>query len=96
MHRVSSFGFKLTRYIPCRTEKQIRDACGNSGDLRPLTASPKPEKSHLGLEDYPDPSSVDELPEQSPCPLGDNICPVNLTQVKNLIRVQKCPVFEIL
>ncbi|KFO59784.1 hypothetical protein N302_05702, partial [Corvus brachyrhynchos] len=38
------------------------------------------EKSHLGLEDYPNPSSVDEIPDQSPFPLEDNICPVNLTQ----------------
>ncbi|KAM4753912.1 transcription factor TFIIIB component B'' homolog isoform 2-T2 [Cyanocitta cristata] len=63
-----------------RTEKLIRDACGNSGYLRPLAASLKLEKSHLVLEDYPNPSSVDEIPEQSPCPLEDNICPVNLTQ----------------
>ncbi|XP_030824175.1 transcription factor TFIIIB component B'' homolog isoform X2 [Camarhynchus parvulus] len=63
-----------------RTEKQIRDACGNSGDLRHLTASPKPEKSHLGLEDCPNPSSVDELSEQSPCPLEHHICTVSFTQ----------------
>ncbi|XP_030092873.1 transcription factor TFIIIB component B'' homolog isoform X2 [Serinus canaria] len=63
-----------------RIEKQIRDACGNSGDLRHLTASPKPEKSHLGLEDCPNPSSVDELSEQSPCPLEHHICTVNFTQ----------------
>ncbi|XP_064259306.1 transcription factor TFIIIB component B'' homolog isoform X1 [Passer domesticus] len=63
-----------------RTEKQISDACGNSRDLRHLTASPKPEKSHLGLEDCPDPSSVDELSEQSPCPLEHHICTVNFTQ----------------
>lgn len=98
MHRVSLSGFKLTRYIPYRTEKQIRDACGNSGDLRHLTASPKPEKSYLGLEDCPNPSSVDELSEQSPCPSEHHICTVNFTQVKNnnLITVQKCPDFEIL
>ncbi|XP_053824916.1 transcription factor TFIIIB component B'' homolog isoform X1 [Vidua chalybeata] len=63
-----------------RTEKQIRDACGNSGDLRHLTASPKPEKSHLGLEDCPNPSSVEELSEQSPCPLEHHICAVSFTQ----------------
>uniref|UniRef100_A0A8D2P628 Transcription factor TFIIIB component B'' Myb domain-containing protein n=1 Tax=Zosterops lateralis melanops TaxID=1220523 RepID=A0A8D2P628_ZOSLA len=63
-----------------RTEKQIRDACGNSGDLRHLTASPKPEKSHLGLEDCPNPSSVDELSEQSPYPLEHHIGTVSSTQ----------------
>ncbi|RLV99986.1 hypothetical protein DV515_00009251 [Chloebia gouldiae] len=63
-----------------RTEKQIRDACGNSGDLRHLTASPKPEKSHLGLEDCPNPSSVEELSEQSPYPLEHHICTVSFTQ----------------
>ncbi|XP_039945858.1 transcription factor TFIIIB component B'' homolog isoform X2 [Hirundo rustica] len=63
-----------------RTEKQIRDAFGNSGDLRHLTASPKPEKSHLGLEDCPNLSSVDELSEQNPCPLEHHIGTVNFTQ----------------
>ncbi|XP_066037613.1 transcription factor TFIIIB component B'' homolog isoform X2 [Chamaea fasciata] len=78
--RASSFGFKLTRYVPCRTEKQIRDPCGNSGDLRHLSASPKPEISHLGLEDCPSPSYVDELSEQSPYPLEHHIGTVNFTQ----------------
>ncbi|XP_051499130.1 transcription factor TFIIIB component B'' homolog isoform X2 [Apus apus] len=63
-----------------RTEKEMRDACGNSGDLRPVTASPKLEKSHLGLEDYPNESSVDGLPEQNPCPPEYNICTINFTQ----------------
>ncbi|XP_074389032.1 transcription factor TFIIIB component B'' homolog isoform X2 [Zonotrichia albicollis] len=63
-----------------RTEEQIRDACGNSGDLGHLTASPKPEKSHLGQEDCPNQSSVDELSEQSPCPLEHQICTVSFTQ----------------
>lgn len=82
----------------CRTEKQVRDACGNSGDLRHLAASLKPEKSHLGLEDCPNPSSGEELSEQSLYPLEHHICTVNFTQVKNknLITVQKCPDFEIL
>ncbi|XP_030114331.1 transcription factor TFIIIB component B'' homolog isoform X3 [Taeniopygia guttata] len=63
-----------------RTEKQVRDACGNSGDLRHLVASLKPEKSHLGLEDCPNPSSGEELSEQSPYPLEHHICTVNFTQ----------------
>ncbi|KAJ7409720.1 B double prime 1, subunit of RNA polymerase III transcription initiation factor IIIB-like protein [Pitangus sulphuratus] len=63
-----------------RAEKQMRGACGNSGDLRPVTASPKSEKSHLGLEDCPNQSSVDEVPEQNPCPLERNICTINFTQ----------------
>ncbi|KAM6187079.1 transcription factor TFIIIB component B'' homolog isoform 2-T2 [Sarcoramphus papa] len=63
-----------------RTEKDMRDACGNSGDLRPVTASPKPEKSHLGLEDCPNQSSVDGLPEQNPCPSEHNICTISFTQ----------------
>ncbi|KAM6109364.1 transcription factor TFIIIB component B'' homolog isoform 2-T2 [Phoenicopterus ruber ruber] len=63
-----------------RTEKEMRDACGNSGDLRPVTASPKPEKSHLGLEDCPNQSSVDGIPEQNPCPPEHSICTVNFTQ----------------
>ncbi|XP_050184862.1 transcription factor TFIIIB component B'' homolog [Myiozetetes cayanensis] len=63
-----------------RAEKQMRDACGNSGDLRPVTASPKSEKSHLGPEDCPNQSSVDEVPEQNPCPLERNICTINFTQ----------------
>ncbi|KAF1400648.1 hypothetical protein FQV23_0002654, partial [Spheniscus humboldti] len=38
------------------------------------------EKSHLGLEDYPNKSSVDGLPEQNPCPPEHNICTINFTQ----------------
>ncbi|XP_064497038.1 transcription factor TFIIIB component B'' homolog isoform X2 [Pseudopipra pipra] len=63
-----------------RAEKQMRGACGNSGYIRPVIASPKSEKSHLGLEDCPNQSSVDEVPEQNPCPLERNICTVNFTQ----------------
>lgn len=82
LHDFASGSMELTKQIDKteRIEKQIRDACGNSGDLRHLTASPKPEKSHLGLEDCPNPSSVDELSEQSPCPLEHHICTVNFTQ----------------
>lgn len=84
MHRVSSIGFKTTIYIPYRTENNTRDACENS-DLRPVTASRKHEKSHLGLENHPNQSSMDGLAEQNPCPPEHNICTINLTKVKNLI-----------
>ncbi|KAM9251240.1 transcription factor TFIIIB component B'' homolog [Cariama cristata] len=62
-----------------RTEEEMRDACGNS-DLRSATASPKPEKSHCGLEDSPNQSSVGGLPEQNPYLPERNICTINLTQ----------------
>ncbi|CAN8220006.1 unnamed protein product [Coccothraustes coccothraustes] len=82
LHDFASGSMELTKQVDKteRIEKQIRDACGNSGDLRHLTASPKPEKSHLGLEDYQNPSSVDELSEQRPCPLEHHICTVSFTQ----------------
>ncbi|KFO09584.1 hypothetical protein N312_04196, partial [Balearica regulorum gibbericeps] len=38
------------------------------------------EKSHLGLEDYPNQSSVDGIPEQNPCPPEHSICTINFTQ----------------
>ncbi|KFP71465.1 hypothetical protein N310_10925, partial [Acanthisitta chloris] len=38
------------------------------------------EKSCLGLEDCPNQSSMDELPEQNPCPPEHNICTINFTQ----------------
>ncbi|XP_071657966.1 transcription factor TFIIIB component B'' homolog isoform X3 [Patagioenas fasciata] len=63
-----------------RTENNTRDACENSEDLRPVTASPKPEKSHLGLENHPNQSSVDGFAEQNPCPAEHNLCTINLTQ----------------
>ncbi|XP_049650981.1 transcription factor TFIIIB component B'' homolog isoform X9 [Accipiter gentilis] len=63
-----------------RTEKEMRDACGNSGDLRPINASPKPEKSQLGVEDCPNQSSVDRFPEQNRCPPEHNIYTINFTQ----------------
>ncbi|NXT47972.1 BDP1 factor, partial [Pluvianellus socialis] len=66
------------RYIPYR--KEMRDACGNSEDLRPVTASPQPEKSHFGLEHYSNQSPVDVLPEQNLCLPEHNICTINFTQ----------------
>ncbi|XP_023800072.1 transcription factor TFIIIB component B'' homolog [Cyanistes caeruleus] len=82
LHGFATGSMELTKQVDKteRTEKQIRDACGNSGDLRHLSASPKPEKSGLGLEDCQNPSSMDELSEQSPCPLEHHICTVNFTQ----------------
>ncbi|KFQ31679.1 hypothetical protein N331_06655, partial [Merops nubicus] len=38
------------------------------------------EKSHLGLEEYPDQSSVGGIPEQNPHPSEHNICTINFTQ----------------
>lgn len=61
----------------------MRDAHGKSGELR--TTSPTPEKSHLGLEDCPNQSSVDGLSEQNPYPCEHNMCTINFTQVKNSI-----------
>ncbi|XP_014816030.1 PREDICTED: transcription factor TFIIIB component B'' homolog, partial [Calidris pugnax] len=64
-----------------KTERtEMKNPCGNSEDLRPVTASPKSEKSHIGLEDYPSQSSVDGLPEQNPCLPEDNRCTMNFTQ----------------
>ncbi|PKU47520.1 hypothetical protein llap_2162 [Limosa lapponica baueri] len=64
-----------------KTERtETKNPCGNSEDLRPVTASPKPEKSNFGLEDYPTQSSVDALPEQNPCLPEDNRCTMNFTQ----------------
>nr|XP_054507533.1 transcription factor TFIIIB component B'' homolog isoform X5 [Agelaius phoeniceus] len=82
LHDFASGSMELNKQVDKteRTEKQIRDACGNSEDLRHQTALSKPEKSHLGLEDCPNPSSVDELSEQSPCPLEHQIRTVNFTQ----------------
>ncbi|NWX39166.1 BDP1 factor, partial [Steatornis caripensis] len=63
-----------------RTEKKMRDTCANSGDLKPITASPQAEKSHLGLEDYTNQSSVDGIPEQNPSLSEHSICTINSTQ----------------
>ncbi|XP_053910238.1 LOW QUALITY PROTEIN: transcription factor TFIIIB component B'' homolog [Cuculus canorus] len=63
-----------------RTEKDTRDASGNAGDIRPVTVSPKPDKSCIELEDYLNQSSVDGLPEQNPCAPEHNICTINFTQ----------------
>ncbi|NWY57845.1 BDP1 factor, partial [Chionis minor] len=92
LHDFASGSMELTkqadkpeRYIPYR--KEMRDACGNSEDLRPVTASPQPEKSHFGLEHYSNQSPVDGLPEQNPCLPEQNpclpehnICTINFTQ----------------
>ncbi|XP_030325835.1 transcription factor TFIIIB component B'' homolog isoform X2 [Strigops habroptila] len=69
---------KTERYIPYRTQKEMRAACEKSGELR--TTSQTPEKSHLGLENCPNQSSVDGLSEQNPYPPEHNICTINFTQ----------------
>ncbi|XP_061324629.1 transcription factor TFIIIB component B'' homolog [Pezoporus flaviventris] len=71
---------KIERYIPYRIEKEMRDAHGKSEELR--TTSPTPEKSCLGLEDYPNQSSVDGLPEQNPYLSEHNTCTINFPQNK--------------
>ncbi|KFP76450.1 hypothetical protein N311_03424, partial [Apaloderma vittatum] len=38
------------------------------------------EKSHLGLEDCRNQSSVDGLPKQNPCLPERNLCTINFTQ----------------
>ncbi|XP_010129012.1 PREDICTED: transcription factor TFIIIB component B'' homolog, partial [Chlamydotis macqueenii] len=82
LHDFATRSMELTKQVDKteRTEKEMRDACGNSGDLRPVTASSKPEKSQLGLEDYPNQSSGDGLSEQNPCPPEHNICTINFIQ----------------
>ncbi|KAM8984145.1 transcription factor TFIIIB component B'' homolog isoform 1-T1 [Ara ararauna] len=69
---------KIERYMPYRTEKEMSDAHGKSGELRATSSTP--EKSHLGLEDCPNQSSVDGLPEQNPYPSEHSMCTINFTQ----------------
>ncbi|XP_075582074.1 transcription factor TFIIIB component B'' homolog isoform X2 [Pelecanus crispus] len=80
LHDFATRSVELTKQVDKTERTEMRDACGNSGDLRPVTASPKPEKCHLVLEDHPNQSSVDGLPEQNPCPPEHNICTINFTQ----------------
>ncbi|XP_065512690.1 transcription factor TFIIIB component B'' homolog isoform X3 [Caloenas nicobarica] len=81
-HDVTTTSTELIKQVDKteRTENNTREACENSGDLRPVTASPKPGKSHLGVENHPNQSSVDGLAEPNPCPPEHNICTINLTQ----------------
>ncbi|XP_047907311.2 transcription factor TFIIIB component B'' homolog isoform X1 [Anser cygnoides] len=58
-----------------RTEKEMRDDCRTSGNL-----SPPYKKSHLGLEDYMNQSSVDGLTMQNPCPAEHSLCTINFAQ----------------
>ncbi|KAM7077085.1 transcription factor TFIIIB component B'' homolog isoform 2-T2 [Ciconia maguari] len=80
LHDFATRSMELNNQVDKTERTEMRDACGNSGDLRPVTASPKPEKSPLGLEDYPNQSSVDGLADQNPCPPEHNICTINFTQ----------------
>ncbi|XP_021236302.1 transcription factor TFIIIB component B'' homolog [Numida meleagris] len=57
------------------TREEMKDVCGTSGNL-----SPECEKSHLGLEDYLDESSVDRPALQNPCPAKDSQCAVSFPQ----------------
>ncbi|KAI6058557.1 Transcription factor TFIIIB component B''-like protein [Aix galericulata] len=58
-----------------RTEKEMRDDCRTSGNLSPIY-----KKSHLGLEDYLNQSSVDGLTIQNPCPAEHSVCTINFAQ----------------
>ncbi|KAM6230581.1 transcription factor TFIIIB component B'' homolog [Porphyrio hochstetteri] len=69
-----------TKEVDKTERNKMRDAFGDSGELRPGTASPKSEKSHLGLEDCPNQSSVDEFHEQNSCHPENSICTINFTQ----------------
>ncbi|NXH73882.1 BDP1 factor, partial [Hydrobates tethys] len=80
LHDFATRSMELIKQVDETERTEMRDACGNSGDLRPVTASPKPEKSHLQLENYSNQTSVDGLPEQNPCPPEHNIRTINFTQ----------------
>ncbi|KAM6034928.1 transcription factor TFIIIB component B'' homolog isoform 2-T2 [Theristicus caerulescens] len=80
LHDFATRNMELTKQVDKTERTEMRDACGNSGDGRPITASPKPEKSLPVLEDYPNQSYVDGIPEQNPCPPEHNICTINFTQ----------------
>ncbi|XP_042643499.1 transcription factor TFIIIB component B'' homolog isoform X3 [Tyto alba] len=82
LHDSASRSMEFTKQVDKteRTEKNMRDTCGNSEDLRPVTASPKREKSHLGLDDCASQSSADECHQQNPFPPEHNICTINFTQ----------------
>lgn len=54
----------------------MEDACGTSGNL-----SAECEKSHVGLQDYLDESSVDRPAVQNPGPAKDSQCTGSFAQV---------------
>ncbi|POI30627.1 hypothetical protein CIB84_005623, partial [Bambusicola thoracicus] len=66
-----------------RTQEEMKDVCGTSGNL-----SAGYEKSHLGLEDYLDESSVDRTAVQNPCPAKDSQCTIRFAQ--NETHAQDC------
>ncbi|NXJ06226.1 BDP1 factor, partial [Odontophorus gujanensis] len=74
-----------------RTQKEMIDVCGTSRNL-----SSECEKSHLGLEDCLDESSVDTPAVQNPCPAMDIQSIISFAQVSTLITVWKCPVSQTL
>ncbi|XP_064358349.1 transcription factor TFIIIB component B'' homolog isoform X3 [Dromaius novaehollandiae] len=69
-----------------RTEKEMRNACGTSGELKTVTASPKPEASEVGQELYPNQSPVNGLPEQNPSPAEHSLYTLNMTQNEACVR----------
>ncbi|XP_052557385.1 transcription factor TFIIIB component B'' homolog isoform X2 [Tympanuchus pallidicinctus] len=66
-----------------RTQKEMKDACGTSGNL-----SAECEKSHVGLQDYLGESSVDRPAVQNPGPAKDSQCTGSFAQ--NETRAQDC------
>ncbi|XP_062455759.1 transcription factor TFIIIB component B'' homolog isoform X2 [Rhea pennata] len=69
-----------------RTEKEMRNTCGTSGELKALIASPNPEASELEQELYPNQNCVDRLPEQNSSSAEHNLHTINFTQ--NEARIQ--------
>ncbi|NXP47000.1 BDP1 factor, partial [Heliornis fulica] len=80
LHDVATRSVELNKQVDRTKRNKMRDSCGNSGELKPRTASSKPEKSHLGMEDCPNQTSVNGLPEQNSCTPDHSICTINFTQ----------------
>ncbi|KAM6329352.1 transcription factor TFIIIB component B'' homolog isoform 2-T2 [Alca torda] len=80
LHDFATGSMEFIKQVDKTERTEMKNPYGNSEDVRSVTASPKPEKSHFGLEDYPNQSSVDGLPEQNACLPENNICTISFTQ----------------
>ncbi|NWX82815.1 BDP1 factor, partial [Nothoprocta pentlandii] len=69
-----------------RTEKEMRNTCGTSGELQALTASSKPKALEAGQELYPNQSSADGLPDHNPTTAEHSLYTINLTQNMGCIQ----------
>ncbi|NXU50167.1 BDP1 factor, partial [Turnix velox] len=80
LHDFSTRSMEFIKKLDKTQRTEMKNPCGDAENLRPVITSPKPEKSHYGLNDKPSQNTVDGLPKQNPCLPEHNVFTINFAQ----------------